>query len=177
MSVVVGHRSGERVLLACDTQLTGTVKSLDEGKIARVGPAIIGWTGSPLWGTFARGYAGPLNDRSQVELFAAEWWSWARERQHGDMSRQTYIIDGEFLIGIAGRLFEISCDGAVFEHRHYAAIGSGAGVALGALWMLRGDDNGDAIVRLAVEAAIAHAPACGGRVLIGGTNSDISEVP
>lgn len=42
--------------------------------------------------------------------------------------------------------------------------------------MMRGEGDGHATVRLAVEAAMAHAPACGGRVLIGGNNIDVSEV-
>ena len=176
MSVVVGIVDHGTVYLASDSALSGFTKSHNESKMVHVGPAIVGWTGSPLWGTYVRNWAKPLEDRASIEFFAAAWCTWARERQHGNMDGLTYMLSGSFLIGTArGELFEVTGDGAVCQYPQYLAIGAGEAVAMGAIYAAltldrnEGWEMKDAAV-LAVEAAIAHAPGCGGAVTILSTN-------
>ncbi len=163
MSVVAGRAlrrdvGGWHVELSCDSQLSGATKSLEECKVGVLGDAVVGWIGSPLWGSFVRAWNDELSDLESVERFAEAWWDWARLRGHGAMHGLTYVIDGFFLIGTpSGGLFEVTSDAAVCRHTEYAAIGSGGAVALGALFS--GERSG-----MAVSAAIAHGPHCGGDV-------------
>jgi len=173
MSVVVGVVTDTEVVIAADTSLHGETISHSEAKLHETDSAYIGWVGSPLWGSFVRNWTEALNGRRTIEAFGMAWFDWAREKQHGDMSGLTYLVNGAFLIGTkaSGRLFEVTGDGAVCEHHRYAAIGGGEAVAIGALSVVYGG-NGEWVARRAVEAAIRHAPSCGGSVNILGATRE-----
>ena len=64
-------------------------------------------------------------------------------------------------------IFKVSSDTSVSEFREYAAIGSGADYACGALsCIFDRERNATAIGRQAVEAGIEFDAYCGGEVLV-----------
>jgi hypothetical protein len=66
---------------------------------------------------------------------------------------------GVFLVGVAGRLFEIEADYQVGEPVDgYAAIGCAQNIALGSLWMTRGTKHAPAMrLHWALSAAAHHS--------------------
>ena len=162
MSVVVGVVTDTEVVIAADTALTGNFTTFGESKIFRVGDAVVGMAGNPLWGTFIRGYTEPLTDRSSIEAFAQAWWEWVQAR-----NLEKDEQGGHFLVATSEGLFEVCSTGAVCVADLYTAIGSGESIAIGALWAARGgiaSGQGDVIAFGAVSAAIYHHPTCGGTV-------------
>jgi ATP-dependent protease HslVU (ClpYQ) peptidase subunit len=85
----------------------------------------------------------------QRALAAGEWLKTKDGRQEA----------GTFLVGVQGRLFVVEDDFNVHSSRHgFYAVGSGAAVALGALWQsmpenARTSDNPKDRLRMALEAA------------------------
>ena len=71
-----------------------------------------------------------------------------------------HVLEGQLLVGVAGRLFCVTADGSIFEQTE-SAIGAGRFYALGSLHSTRGRDQ-TARVKAAVEAAIEFSPLVAG---------------
>lgn len=78
-----------------------------------------------------------------------------KDKGYSERENESESFGSYFLVGIAGRLFEIGSTYEVIEHESYAAIGSGADVALGALYATENKSPIDRI-ELALKAAECH---------------------
>jgi ATP-dependent protease HslVU (ClpYQ) peptidase subunit len=86
-------------------------------------------------------------------------------------------LNGEMLLARGAHLWDISHHSAIPITLDYAAVGSGAAVALGAMWAMSPGFNGDARIvtpaavraERGVQAAIAHVSGIGGPITTAST--------
>jgi len=164
MTAIVGLVQQERIYIGGDSAGVAwphlTVRA--DSKVFRNGPYLFGFTTSFRMGQLIRHSLQPPEPPAtgtDLERFMATAFvdalraclkdgGWARkddEREEG----------GTFLVGVAGRLFMVEEDYQVGEPAdRYAAVGSGAAVALGALYATAG---GRTAPRRRVETALAAA--------------------
>jgi hypothetical protein len=126
-------------------------------KVTRVGTTLVGYAGSFQQGARAFRQMERMTNRSIVRQFERSW-------------RKDDYQDTDFLFIEQGRIFEMQgADGSVLEcvttsdETAYAAIGGGAAVALGALFVERIDITS---LLNALNAAEAHVPGIRGPMVI-----------
>jgi hypothetical protein len=181
-----------RTAIGADRQVdTGSYTRRIDSKLRRWGPWTVASTGSTVWDRFldavrdgvprrAR-WPGQLDEEPlppwdpwSAEAFADAWYQWARARGHGDTSRGHVWLEGSWLLARHGEIVVVGADGAVCRPamgdgetrapEAYLAIGSGAAHAMGAMHARYTGMSCTDTVEAGVEAAIAHADGCGGRV-------------
>jgi hypothetical protein len=154
-----------RVAIGCDTELTTTYRMSSCTKLLTWGPWRVAAAGPSLWRRFVTELAPTLAEKTP-QVFADEWVSWARGRGHGGSDGNHLWLDGAWILARPGELVQVGADGAlVVPAEGYVAIGSGASVAVGALYALRHEPVAKQ-VRAAIEAAIAHGHGCGGDAIV-----------
>jgi ATP-dependent protease HslVU (ClpYQ) peptidase subunit len=133
-----------------------------------------------LWGAMAVGFAGAFRG-AQVLRYALKPMNAAPEAPMGWLVRtfiprlktafERHEVVGEdlipdLLVGIGGRLFEVSSDLEVIESRDgVAAIGSGAPYALGALAAIGRSNRPDTALACALSIAERYCPGVKGPFL------------
>ena len=154
-----------------DTQATyGYTKVPSGPKIVKRGNVLYGFSGCQAYFRFLNEIPDEPPPANWLNALADQWFAWAKERGHGKQNDEgTLLLDGRILVAAPSGLWTLDGDGAVTRHDVYAAIGSGAEVALGSLYSTDFDRpyatcslHPTVRVRLAVEAAIEHAVGCGG---------------
>ena len=135
-------------------------------KIHRVGPIIIGYSASQGTGQLAHliSYTepNPGNIEAWVRMELCDSLQKAAEMFKVDINTEDNGAD--LLIGVAGRLFEVSTmDWSVSEYQ-MIATGSGFSYAMGSLHSTRDWESPRARVREAVRASIRYSPSCQGPV-------------
>jgi hypothetical protein len=78
-------------------------------------------------------------------------------------SREAADHDTQWLIGINGRLYELSASDWGVVEVHHTAIGAGTQYALGSIYTSICNPP-DVRVRMAIEAAITYSPSCQGPI-------------
>ena len=107
------------------------------------------------------GYAGSIQQGRRAFNFLMDVAGPNKLRAFEDAWNKDEYGDTDFLFVEQGRIYEVQSDGSIVEIRKnhdgtvYSAIGGGAPVALGALYVDHIDLNS---VLQAVEASIAHVP-------------------
>lgn len=162
MTAIVGIVDGRRVIIGADSAgLSGwhSVARKDE-KVFRTGPFIMGFTTSFRMGQLLR-YAFVPPDRREeepVDRFMATTFidavraclkagGWAEKKNEKEEC-------GTFLVGYAGRLFEVSDDYQVGESLcGYAAAGCGRELAMGSLYSTEGSPARDRVLKALGAAA------------------------
>ncbi|WP_326677681.1 hypothetical protein [Streptomyces sp. NBC_01237] len=140
MTVIVGLVHKGRVHLGADSAgisgLQLTVRR--DPKVFRNGPYVLGFTTSFRMGQLLRFAFEPPHPTGDLDRFMVTTWTdalrtclkdggWARRDSEQEQA-------GDFLVGVAGRLFTIHSDYQVGEPADdYAAVGCGDELALGAL--------------------------------------------
>ncbi|MGA5472539.1 hypothetical protein ACPCUK_27670 [Streptomyces arboris] len=140
MTVIVGLVHKGRVYLGADSAgvsgLQLTVRR--DAKCFRTGPYVMGFTTSFRMGQLLRYAFQPPHPTGDLHRFMVTTWTdalrtclkdggWARKDSEQEQA-------GDFLVGVAGRLFTIHSDYQVGEPADdYAAVGCGDELALGAL--------------------------------------------
>ncbi len=149
--------------IGCDTGMSGAFRSELPTKIFRVGPMRVGLTGPT---TFDRWAAECVAETP--EQLADDWSAWARARGHGEVRDGIWSLGACALAVQPRKISEVYACGSVVEPSEgYSAAGSGAEVAIGVLWLARQQQlPAECAVRCAIEAAIAHANGCHGRVIV-----------
>lgn len=152
--------------IGCDTSCEDSTIRFDiKTKLVRVGDAVVGSSGSPLWRRFLQEYRRPLTEFGDVLSLADAWLDFANGRKHGQLVGDMRYQGGQLLVALPGLLVAIESDGAALVlDCNYAAIGSGQSVAMGALAVLEG--NARDVVEQAIRVAMLHAPGCGGRAVV-----------
>jgi len=154
-----------RTAIGSDSQaVQGDYKIEVAHKLVRRGAAVIGLAGAALWRRFLEEDAPEMTGPDDIGRLSDAWMEWADLRGHGETLDGQRLQNGTLLVAFPGRLMTIDPDGAVTESRHhYAAIGTGHGVALGVLAM---SSTTDVLAEMAVGAALRvacmHVVGCGG---------------
>lgn len=167
MTVIAGLVDDGAVLIGGDSAGIGgyqlTVRR--DSKVFINGPYVFGFTSSFRMGQLLRWALKPPppGDPAELERFmTTAWIDSVREcLQAGGYawSNGGQESGGTFLVGVAGRLFEVDADYQVGEPLDgYAAVGCGADIALGALHATRSAAMGaDERVMAALRAAERHS--------------------
>ena len=165
MTCIVGMVSGGKVYIAGDSAgVCGEdLQSRKDSKVFRTGPYIMGFTSSFRMGQVLRYSFNPPNPpRSECELhrfMVNDFVESLREafKKAGCASGEGGTErGGTFLVGVHGRLFIVDADYQVGESRFpYNAVGSGAQVALGAMFATNKGHMPYVQLDMALEAAEA----------------------
>lgn len=159
MTAVVGLVHNGRVHLGADSAGSSgwSLTLRADEKVFRNGPYAMGFTTSYRMGQLLRYAFAPPEPVGDLQGFMVTtfvdsvraclkdggWATKSNEQESG----------GQFLVGIAGRLFIVDSDYQVGEpHARYAAVGCGADIALGALYATDGQP-----VRKRMQAALEAA--------------------
>ena len=165
MTVIVGVVHEGRVYLGGDSAGVGgldvTVRS--DVKVFRNGPFVLGFTDSFRMGQLLHHALTPPAPEGDLDRFMCTTFIDAvRDCLSGGGYASTTNgteAGGTFLVGVAGRLFQVNSDYQVGESRdRYDAIGCGSGYALGVLHLTgRQQMPPRSRLRLALEAAAHHS--------------------
>lgn len=173
MTCIVGINEGGRIWIGADSLgVAGTfaVVRKDRKLIRLTSPGcetLIGFSGSYRLGhLLAHGFEPPRPRAGDdpAAFMVTDFVEAVRNRLRAGgalrVKDQVEEIDGAFLVGFGGRLFQIEQDLQAGEAAAgYDACGSGAEVALGALHATRGRADPEARLTAALEAAEAHGAA------------------
>jgi len=127
-------------------------------KVFVVGNFVIGWSGDMAFGSLCR-YQVDWSKRLSADVDTYMHVMLPAEIRETCRRQGVELPDGQALIGVCGALYDLNSDqtGVVCSRiaEPYGTVGSGADVALGALFALR--DRGPTVrIRKALEAAEAH---------------------
>lgn len=161
MSVIVGVVSKGVVWMGADSAITDDqyITAPVTKKIRKVGKMLIGYAGDPAAGQLAF-YANypPITHLTLEHYLSVEFVKAINDMRQYIGLTLTDESHAEYLIGIQGRLFEITTSGSVLEYQSIA-IGSGYQYALGSLHTTIGQQPGNRI-RQAIQAAVNCSPFC-----------------
>ena len=168
MTILAGLTHNGKVYLGADRAMSDSnfISPLSKPKIRKVGPYIIGYSGSLGTGQLTTFATYPDINTSNLE-------AWMRMSFCGALQRaaEEYKIDintdengADLLVGIQGRLFEISTiDWSVGEY-NMIATGSGFPFSMGSLHTTRYTYDPTCRRKEAVGAAIKYSPSCVGPI-------------
>ena len=168
MTILAGLTHRGKVYMGADRAMSDSnfISPLAKPKIRKVGPYIIGYSGSLGTGQLTTYATYPHINIKNLE-------AWMRMSFCGALQKAAdeYKIDinsednaADLLVGIQGRLFEISTvDWSVGEY-NMIATGSGYPFAMGSLHSTRHTDDPQWRIREAVGAAIKYSPSCVGPI-------------
>ncbi len=178
MTAIAAIYQGGRAWMASDSRQHGRGTYRDDCiKIRRIGAALVGLAGSPL-------YDNALMDAPPLEPDANEagvllWCvklaqrlrAYGKEQGHGDIGGGIFSHDFALLIATTAGLWDVEGDGSVARvARDWHAIGSGGAEARGSihgqldLCRCAGDLDYESVVATAIRSAIALDSSCGGNV-------------
>jgi ATP-dependent HslUV protease subunit HslV len=182
MSIAVAVKKAGRIAIGADTQINfGDIKVPVENyrptKVRRIGSSYLAVTG---WGLYeniftdylARAGRPRLGNERDIFRFFVKFWKELREKYpfvndqaHQDDRTPFADLDAAFLVVNRRGIFHVSGNMTVTVFEQYAAIGSGADYALGALHALYDLDlDAQALVQRACGAALAFNIYCGGQI-------------
>lgn len=186
MTVIVGvvDEANGRVHLAADSLAVGgdglrcRATKLVELPLGALERAVLGFAGFAALGPLAARHlkldVAPIVGEDDVDA-----WAQATAEAITEIAAEHTLVSGEDdgrtdwegLLAWRGRLWQLGHHVAL-PIDTYAAGGSGAGVALGAMWALHGTQPASVVAERAVLAAIAHQVDVGPPVLAIATGED-----
>jgi ATP-dependent protease HslVU (ClpYQ) peptidase subunit len=186
MTVAVAVRKQGRTIVAADSLVNfGGERYPNENtrfhKIQAVGDSLLVWSGWSLYAELLTAHLEQkpppsLHTEGEVFAFFVSFWRALQEQYTllqppGSREHPFGELDSVFLLANRSGVFRVQSDLDVTGFSHFAAIGSGAKYALGALQVLypREDDPAE-IARAAVQVGIDSNVYCGGPI-------DVCEVP
>jgi len=181
VTCVVGMTDGTKVYLACDSAYSDTMISSasKSPKVFKKDQHIIGYAGNiGLGQNVCYNFHPDVSNVDDENYMYTSFMPQLREfvcEMTPDFSSKLDAIDDnhtDFIVGIKGRLFEISTFGFQCSEYSYTAIGSGSQIAIGYLFSVLSDeliknecDYYNETIK-AVEAAIYFNPHCQHPILI-----------
>jgi ATP-dependent protease HslVU (ClpYQ) peptidase subunit len=184
MTVIVAVCKGDATVMAADSLTSfGEDRCVPAAnsttpKIRRIGDSALGSAG---WAVYDRILDAFLAERTAPDLsseraiytFFLDLWRTMHEAypfvndQASGKDTPFGDLDSTFLIANRGGIFRVSTDMDVCRFEQFHAIGSGADLALGAMYVLHGQDRAaDEIARGAVETAGQYDVYCGGATTV-----------
>lgn len=165
MTCIVAVSDGKTVHMAADRGASdgNVILKLAKPKIHKNGEYLIGYAGSMSGGQLLQSIALPAIPKKELHAFMRTGFIKALKDAVENYGIGTSEADESLvLVACRGRIFEISpVDWSVAEWRS-TSIGSGAPVALGAMYVMEssGIEDYEILVRTAVEAACDLSPTC-----------------
>jgi ATP-dependent protease HslVU (ClpYQ) peptidase subunit len=186
VTIAVAVRKHGRTVVAADSLVNfGGERYPSENtrfhKIKEVGHSLVVWSGWSLYAELLNAHLErlpppSLDTEREVFAFFVSFWRALQEeytllQPPGSREHPFGELDSVFLLANRAGVFRVQSDLDVTEFSHFAAIGSGARYALGALQVLypREEDPAE-IARAAVQVGIDSNVYCGGPI-------DVCEVP
>lgn len=169
MTVIVGVAHQGKVYMGGDRGMSDKefIGSMLAPKVRKIGQLLIGYSASQGTGLLAymANYSVPNADNIEAWLRIEFCDAYQKAAELFKIDINTEDNGADLLVGVAGRLFEISTeDWSVAEYSEIAT-GSGFSYAMGSLYTTRTwIDTPRNRVREAVNAAIRYSPSCQGPV-------------
>ena len=168
MTILVGLTYKGKVYMGADRSMSDNnyITALARPKIRKHGPFLIGFSGSLGTGQLSTYATYPDINTTNLESFMRISFCGALQRAAEDFKIDISNDDNgaDLLVGIAGRLFEISTlDWSVGEYTQ-CATGSGYPYAMGSLHTSRYTDDPVWRIKEAVSASIKFSPSCVGPI-------------
>lgn len=168
MTIIAGVAHEGKVYMAADRGMSdkGFIGSIVNHKIAKVGDLLIGYSSSMGSGQLAHlcQYPAPRYDNLEgwLRIDFCDALQKAAELFKIDINTPENGVD--FLVGVGGRVFEVSTEDWSVAEYDQIATGSGFAYALGSLYSTRDWEDPRKRVREAVKAAIQYSPSCQGPI-------------
>lgn len=174
MTCIVGVEMGDRVVMGGDIQGSSPMTKIvhTRAKVFTVGDLIFGYTTSYRFGQIIENFL----PEPHVPADSDRYYEWLIGKLipdiKGTLERHGWKDGGSCLIGVGGELWAMQDEFSVLRSVNgYNAVGSGEFNAMGALYALNRhtaitDDNVDAVIRTAIQAAAENGPYVGYEVVI-----------
>ena len=164
MTVIVGVAHQGKVYMGGDRGMSDKefIGSILQPKVRKVGPLIIGYSASQGTGQLAHvaNYSLPNEDSLEAWLRMEFCDAYQKAADLFKIDVNTEDNGADLLVGVYGRLFEVTTqDWSVSEYGEIAT-GSGFSYAMGSLYSTRDWDNPRQRVKEALQAAIRYSPSC-----------------
>ena len=167
MTCIVGIAKNDVVYIGGERAASdgSTLLSLNRPKVKRCGEYLIGFAGSLGIGELAHFIDLPPIGKNIEKTLRTSFIKSLKDaiELYGNAS---HLEDNstDWLIGVNGRLFEISSeDWSVCEFSE-SAIGSGNNIALGSLYTTRNWQDQEKRIKVSLQAAVEISPSCSGPI-------------
>jgi ATP-dependent protease HslVU (ClpYQ) peptidase subunit len=185
MTIALAVRKDQRTILAADSLVNFggqryPVENCRFHKLYRVGDSVMAWAGWSLYNELLDAYLAQspppqLRNEGEVFHFFLDFWR-AMKKEYTlltrDMDHPFAGLDSVFLLVNTSGIFRVSSDLDVTQFEQYAAVGTGAKYALGALRVLYDQHQSpDRIALLAADVAIEFDVYCGGTIDLAEVNA------
>jgi len=163
MTCIVGISDGSNVYIGGDRGSSDghSILPLTRPKVAYNGDYLIGYAGSQGIGELVHFIKMPPVTNDIHKVLRTTFISTLKSaiEEYGNAS---HLEDNstDWLLGVNGRLFEISSEDWHIAEFEYSAIGSGGNVALGSLHTSRNWKDNEKRIRYALQAAVDISPTC-----------------
>ena len=163
MTCIVGISDGDSVYIGGDRGSSdgSSILPLTRPKVKRCGDYLIGYAGSQGIGELAHFIDMPPINKNIEKTLRTTFISTLKDaiEQYGD----AYHLEDnstDWLVGVNGKLFEISSEDWHISEFEYSAIGSGGNIALGSLHTSRKWQDQEKRIKYALQAAVDISPTC-----------------
>jgi 20S proteasome alpha/beta subunit len=168
MTVKAGIAHNGKVYMASDRGMSdkGFIGSILTPKIRKVGPLLIGYSGSQGAGQLAHNTIYPEPNYNNLEAWIRFEFADALQKtaEQFKIDINTEENGTDLLVGVGGRIFEVTTEDWAASEYKYIATGSGYAYAIGSLFSTQDWEDQKARVKEAVKASIAHSPTCTGPI-------------
>lgn len=163
MTCIVGISDGNSVYMGGDRAASdgNTILPLSRPKVVKINNYLIGYAGSPGIGQLAHMIdlppIGKNIEKTLRTTFIKSLRNAIEEYGNAPLSEDNST---DWLIGVNGRLFEITSEDWQVCEFSESSIGSGNTIALGSLYTSRSWKDQERRLRYALEAAVQISPSC-----------------
>ena len=163
MTCIVGISDGSNVYIGGERGSSdgSSILPLTRPKVAFNGGYLIGYAGSQGIGELAHFIKMPPVQNDIHKTLRTTFISTLKNaiEEYGNAS---HLEDNstDWLVGVNGKLFEISSEDCHISEFEYSAIGSGGNIALGSLHTSRNWKDNEKRIRYALQAAVDINPTC-----------------
>lgn len=167
MTCIVGISDGSNVYIGGERGSSDghSILPLTRPKVKRCGDYLIGYAGSQGIGELAHFINMPPITKDIHKTLRTTFISTLKTaiEEYGNAS---HLEDNstDWLVGVNGKLFEISSEDWHISEFEYSAIGSGGNIALGSLHTSRKWQDNEKRIRHALQAAVDISPTCIGPI-------------
>ena len=163
MTCIVGISDGSSVYIGGERGSSDghSILPLTRPKVKRCGDYLIGYAGSQGIGELAHFINMPPITKDIHKTLRTDFISSLKSaiEEYGNAS---HLEDNstDWLVGVNGKLFEISSEDWHIAEFEYTSIGSGSPIALGSLHTSRSWKDQEKRIRYALQAAVDISPTC-----------------
>ena len=170
MTVIVAVAAHGKVTMGCDGGASDKdfIGSSLTSKVKRNGKYLIGYAGSQGTGQLLQKLEYPMPPKRDLDTFLRTQFVRVAKQNCEELCSDVYDPEkgaADLLVGVHGRLFEISTEDWGVTEWTEIATGSGYQYAMGSLYSTQGFPTAER-VRKAVQAAIFYSPTCANNTFV-----------